>query len=182
MLAESLPGQFHARNRIISGLSRALIVVEAGIPSGAIITAKHATEQGREVYVVPGPVDSAASEFCNKLIRDGARLIRSVDDVLEDLHGLSTSSRERADRNQGTAATTSARSTLTAASVGVPPPAPPQLTSPQQRVYEALASRRHADELARELNLPVTDLARLLMQLEMKKTVRRLPGNFYERR
>ena len=58
----------------------------------------------------------------------------------------------------------------------------PSLDATQQRVFDALAAHRHADELARELELPVSDLARTLMQLEMKKLVRRLPGNFYERR
>ena len=101
---------------------------------------------------------------------------------MEDLHGLSLPSKETGDGRQKTRANLSAQSVSSAPIVPEPSPIPPQLDPSQQRVYEALSSRRHADELARELKLPVTDLARLLMQLEMKKAVRRLPGNFYERR
>lgn len=88
MLAEPQAGSFHARNRIISGLSRAVIIIEAGERSGALITANHAAEQGREVFGVPGPVDSPASVGVNQLLRQGVRLVRSVDDVLEDLRAL----------------------------------------------------------------------------------------------
>ncbi|HEY2784189.1 MAG TPA: DNA-processing protein DprA, partial [Fimbriiglobus sp.] len=82
MAGEPLPGMFPARNRIISGLSRAVVIVEANARSGALITATHALEQGREVFAVPGPVDSPASAGCLELIRKGARLVRSVDDIL----------------------------------------------------------------------------------------------------
>ena len=100
---------------------------------------------------------------------------------MEDLRGLSTPAiQEMADRRQ---TTNGNASTTLAPSVPSPPaPPPPQLDPRQQRVYDALTERRHADELARALELAVGDLARLLMQLEMKKAVRRLPGNFYERR
>jgi DNA processing protein len=169
---------FPARNRIISGLARAVIVVEANARSGALITARHAAEQGRDVYAVPGPVDSQASAGCLELLRNGARLVRGADDVIEDLRGLST--QERGNRTPVMGASARAQSVP---SVPQPPPAPPpSLDPPHQRVYSALAERRHADELARSLELPVGELARLLMELELKKVVRRLPGNFYERR
>jgi DNA processing protein len=170
---------FPARNRIISGLSRAVIVVEANARSGALITARHAADQGREVYAVPGPVDSQASAGCHELLRKGARLVRSADDVIEDLRGLSTSARESSDKRPSPRSNSSKPS---GPFVPEPPPPPPQLEPPHQRIYDALTERKHADELARALDLPVGDLARLLMQLEMKKAVRRLPGNFYERR
>ena len=73
MAAEPLPQMFPSRNRIISGLARAVIVVEANDRSGSLITARHAAEQGRDVFAIPGPVDSPASAGCLKLIRDGAR-------------------------------------------------------------------------------------------------------------
>jgi DNA processing protein len=172
------PGMFPARNRIISGLSRAVIVVEADIRSGALITARHAAEQGREVYAVPGPVDASASAGCLDLIRRGARLVRSADDVIEDLKGISVA--DYSDLASG--GRQSAVEETPHVPRSEPQLPPPVLDSMQQSIFDALASRRHADELTRELGLAVSDLSRTLMQLEMKKLVRRLPGNFYERR
>ena len=95
MMVAPQPGMFPARNRIISGLSRAVIVVEANAKSGALITATHAGEQGREVFAVPGPADSAASAGCLELIRKGARLVRNADDVIEDLKGIAVPEYQR---------------------------------------------------------------------------------------
>jgi DNA processing protein len=169
MDAKPLPEMFLPRNRIISGLAQAVVVVEASEHSGTSTTAKHALEQNREVFAVPGPVDSAASAGCHKLIREGATLARSVDDILESLaSGLSP---------------------------GVPVPelgkpqelrkvvAPPDLDGPGRQVWDFLAEGpRHVDAMAQALAMPVTDLTRTLMNLEMKRAIRRLPGNQYERR
>jgi len=176
------PGMFPARNRIISGLSRAVIVVEANARSGALITARHAAEQGREVYAVPGRVDDSASAGCLELIRKGARLVRSADDVIEDLKGISVA--DYTDRASGGRQSPDVPAKATNQGTDVPrsPEPPPTLEPTQQRVFDALANRRHADELTRELAMPVAELSRTLMQLEMKKLVRRQPGNFYERR
>jgi DNA processing protein len=166
------PGMFPARNRIISGLSRGVVVVEANVKSGALITVDHALEQGKEVFVVPGPVDSPASAGCLELIRKGARLVRSAADILDDLKGIATpewSTKEAADA-QPTLFTEPA-----------PPPAP-TLEPAQQAVWDLLGSKRHADELGRDAGLGAGELAKVLMQLELKRLVRRLPGNFYERR
>lgn len=183
------PGMFPARNRIISGLSRAVIVVEANSKSGALITATHAGEQGREVFAVPGPADSPASAGCHELIRKGARLIRNAEDVIDDLKSLTLG-----DFSAIPAPPMAARpnqpslfadATATAAvDVSTPAAAPPRpaLDPAQQRLYEALANRRHTDELVRELGVSVSELTGLLFQLELKKLVRKLPGNFYERR
>ncbi len=185
------PGMFPARNRIISGLSRAVVVVEANVRSGALITARHALEQGREVFAVPGPADSPTSAGCLELIRNGARLVRSADDILDDLKGLAVPA-PPAEGRRRPAAITPDHPPLPGFTDGPPPPAgaakpetptpPPALDPIQQNVWDRLTTRRHADELARDTGLGIADLSRTMMQLELKRLVRRLPGNFYERR
>jgi DNA processing protein len=141
-------------------------------------------------------VDSAASAGCLELIRKGARIVRNADDVIEDLKGISVAdfgllARENKASGGGKQGEPPVRETkenegennrgLTPPARQETPPLPP-LDPAQQRVYDALAAKRHADELVRELAISAGDLARTLMQLELKKIVRRLPGNFYERR
>ncbi len=165
MMQEPLAGLFPPRNRLISGLSRVIVIVEAGEGSGALHTAHHAAEQGRTVMAVPGPPDAEASAGCNALIRDGAVLCRGADDVLEELHGVSAVSQ---------AAKTAARPAATTP--------PPGLTDEQRRVWDFLADGvRTVDELAQHLGLTAPQLAGALMTMEMKRAIRRLPGNRYER-
>jgi DNA processing protein len=162
MRQEPLAALFPGRNRLISGLSAAVVIVEAAEKSGALITARLGAEQGRSVLAVPGLIDSEASGGTNALIRTGAVLCRGVDDILEELHGV--------------------RAT---APVTTPPPQappPPALDETQRRVWECLAEQaRHLDELVRQLGLSVSELSAVLLTLEMKSVIRRLPGNRYER-
>jgi DNA processing protein len=148
-----------------SGLSRAVVIIEANERSGALITASHAGEQGRSVLAVPGPVDSEASAGAHALIRKGAVLCRGADDVLEELHA--TAPLAPAAEVPGTLA---------------PQAAPPGLDGVQRRIWDLLdGSAQHIDDLARQLSVAVPELSGALMMLEMKRAVRRLPGNRYER-
>jgi DNA processing protein len=168
MAAEPLPQLFPSRNRIISGLARAVVVVEASDRSGSLITARHAAEQGRDVFAIPGPVDSPASAGCLKLIRDGATLARHADDIFEALDRAETTTEPLDD--------TAEHATV----VDVQPP--PDLEETPRRIWEFLAGgAQPGDRLAQELGLAVPELSRSLMQLEMKRLVRRLPGSRYER-
>jgi DNA processing protein len=157
---EPLPNMFPARNRIISGLAQAVVLVEAAERSGALITASHAANQGRPVFAVPGPVDGEVSAGTNALIRKGAILCRNARDVLEELDGLAGM------QHMGAS----------------PAPPPPALDPVEQRLWDFLATEpRNLDDIGEALGLSVPKLSAMLLTLEMKKIVRRLPGNRYER-
>jgi DNA processing protein len=171
MLMEPMAGMFPARNRIISGLSRGVVLVEAAEKSGALITARHAAEQGREVFAIPGPVDSVASAGTLHLLRQGAKLARHARDVLDDLAGIAPLT------------TPSALFEVPVDSIAPAPPAapPPSLDPLQQAIWECLNEPRTVDDLCRRVQQPIAHLSGVLMNLELQKCIRRLPGNVYER-
>jgi DNA processing protein len=169
LMMEPQRGMFHARNRLISGLSQAVVIIEANERSGALITARHAVEQGRDVFVVPANVDSPFSAGSLRLLRDGAKLIRHVDDLLEDLQGLKV-------------APIAPPPQAKAEPAPIPVAPPPQLDPTQQRVWDFLSEPRNRDELVRTLGLAPGEAANVLLMMTMKKLIRQLPGNIYERR
>jgi DNA processing protein len=169
MEQEPLAGLFPVRNRIISGLSKVIVLIEAAEKSGALITAHHAADQGRTVMAVPGSVEAASSGGVHELIRKGAVLCRGVEDILEELHGVSAVA--MADRNAAAVAASKPRPTTP----------PPGLDESQRRIWDALTEPRHLDQLVQGLGLSVSQLSGTLLMMEMKKAVRRLPGNRYER-
>ncbi|MBC7965943.1 MAG: DNA-protecting protein DprA [Fuerstia sp.] len=158
-----LPGLFPQRNRIISGICLGVIVVEATRNSGALYTARHALEQGREVFALPGPVDSLASEGCHDLIRDGVTLVRNVDDVLSELGPLPMPS-------------------MQSATVTIHSPRELALTAQETEVLNHITSQPTGiDEILRACNLESSRVLATLTMLEMRRLIRRQPGNSYVR-
>ncbi|MFO0947076.1 MAG: DNA-processing protein DprA [Planctomycetota bacterium] len=156
-------GLFPQRNRIISGLSLGVVVIEAAARSGALSTAHHALEQNREVFAVPGRVGDAASEGTNALIKKGACLVRGVEDILEQLGPLELP-------NQGVIDALN------------PVSAPPNLTPTQQQLWDALGNDDiELESLLEQTGLRASEANSALLLMEMRKLVRRLPGNRYMR-
>lgn len=169
MRMEPMAGMFPARNRIISGLSRGVVVVEAAEKSGALITASHAAEQGREVFAIPGQVDSIASAGALQLLRKGAKMVRHARDVIDDLNGIAPIVEQPSLFDAPTPGPTA-------------PPAPPSDLKPlEQAIWDCLEAPRTVDELCRHAQKPISEMSGVLMTLELKKCIRRLPGNVYER-
>ncbi len=160
-------GNFPARNRIISGMTLGAVIVEAGIRSGALITADMALEQGRDVFAVPGNITSPGSHGTNRLIKQGAALIDHADDVLNAL------SLEISREIQGM----QKEFTFTA-----PPPPLPALTENEQHIFAFISTQPiHIDEITIRSQLPSGLVSATLMTLEMKNIIRQLSGKMFVR-
>lgn len=156
---EPMGGNFPQRNRVISGLSLGVIIVEAPERSGALITARLAMEQGREVFAVPGRVDSRPSRGCHRLLRDGATLVESVDDVLEQLGFLV----DAAPQEDGTE---------------IHHPAELTLNDVERQVLDAIGREPTSiDKLVGKTNLAVPQVLSTVSVLEMRRLVRRVSGS-----
>ncbi len=162
VFAPPKPDHFPRRNRIISGLSLGVVVVEAGIQSGALITANCALDQGREVFAVPGQAMARSSRGCHQLIKAGAKLTEGWEDVWEEL-----------EPRLGLAAATE----ISAPSVG--PPLEPE----EFLIVDALEGGPvQIDELIARTQLPAGQMASLLLSLMLKGVIEELPGKSFARR
>lgn len=178
ILSEFPPGtlpearNFPIRNRVVSGLSLGVVVVEAGRKSGTIITASYAMEQGREVMAVPGSVHASGSAGVHWLIRQGAVLVENVEEVLFQV-GLSGRCREDGHAVLG-------RQPVLHEAFSLPEIAIDGLTPEEKLVWDRLSSQPvHIDALAELCGLSVSDLSVILLQLELKDMVKAMPGQIY---
>ncbi|HET6430602.1 DNA-processing protein DprA [Dyella sp.] len=178
MVSEFPPGtaaradHFPRRNRIISGLALGTLVIEAGLKSGSLITARLAGEQGREVFALPGSIHNPLAHGCHRLIRDGVRLVEHADEVVEALAPAARAlGAELAQRLAGTA------NTAGDDAVGAPH-ADPRFG----RLLQALGhDPTSLDELVNRTGEPAGELCSMLLMLELEGRVGALAGNCYQR-
>jgi DNA processing protein len=151
----SLPGNFPARNRIISGLSRAVLVTEAASDSGSLITARVALEQGRDVYAIPGPITSLLSKGPIDLIKDGAKVISMPEEIFEELGIKPMASQSYQQSKEG-------------------------LNEEEKTILSLLENDSlHIDEIGRQLNLSVGIVAGSLIKMEISGLIRNLGNGVY---
>src|SRR5215211_927038 len=150
---------FPMRNRIISGWSHGILVVEAGLNSGALITASQALEQGRSVYAVPGHINAPSAMGSNRLIQQGAKLVMDARDILDDLQILLPEAKPSAE---------AAARPL------------PSLSEEERQVFGAIdASETSIDDIAARSELPSAVVSSTLLRLELKRLVKQLPGKYF---
>jgi len=166
MTMPPLTHNFPRRNRVISGLSLGVVVVEASKKSGALITAQFALEQGREVFAVPGKVDNPNSLGAHSLIQNGAKLVTTTQDILEELALPIQLSLPKETKKADTIVKEELHS----------------LTSEELEVYDSLGKEaQHIDELVELTGKSIGFLTKILLQLELKGLVEQQPGQFFVR-
>jgi DNA processing protein len=158
---------FPTRNRIISGMSYGVVIVEAGEKSGSLITARLALEQGREVFAVPGSIDAAGSRGTNKLIKQGAKLIENTDDILEEILPQFERTIVLKPHSIANSEAIAAKSSEIFSAV-------------DQKIIDFISgSRVHIDDLISSTGLSSADILSALTTLELKGMVRQYPGKFF---
>jgi DNA processing protein len=152
---------FPRRNRLISGLSLGVIVIEAGPKSGALLTAQHALEQNREVFAVPGNIGAKTSEGTNKLIKEGAKLVTKVEDILEELKMLATLQQKEKGRIEKDLC---------------------QLSEAERNIYNLIADEPyHIDKIAQNTKVTTSQALSTLLSLELKGFIKQLSGKMFVR-
>jgi DNA processing protein len=155
---------FAIRNRIVAGMTLGTVVVEANLTSGALITSNFAIEYGRQVFAVPGRIDSPRSKGCHELIKKGAKLCEGAEDILSEFEYLFPSSNRLPTPND----------------TGILPTL--SLSENEQRVYDALSNEPvPMDDVIRHSGLPASAVSVTLLSLEMKRIVRQMPGKLFVR-
>jgi DNA processing protein len=156
---------FPIRNRIVAGMTLGTVVVEANLTSGSLITANFATEYGRQIFAVPGRIDSPRSKGCHELIKKGAKLCEGVEDILSEFEYLFPASNKPAAVSE----------------TGLLPAL--ELSESEQKVFNAVSADDESaiDEIIRASNLPSSTVNVALFSLEMKRLVRQLPGKLFVR-
>lgn len=161
--AKPKSGMFPQRNRLIAGMSLGTLVIEAPERSGALITARMAAEQNHEVFALPGPITARASKGCNQLIRDGAKLVQSVDDILEELGPTP----EPIEIDAGRQLRNGAELTL---------------NEVEQLVLDAIGTEStQIDHVIQTSRLPAQRVLAVISVLEMRRLIRRLSGQYVSR-
>ncbi|GAB6268238.1 MAG: DNA-processing protein DprA [Smithella sp.] len=162
-----LSANFPTRNRIISGMSYGVVIIEAGEKSGSLITARLALEQGREVFAVPGSIDSAGSRGTNKLIKQGAILIENIDDILEEIMPqIEFTTALKTPRASGPAIIEKKSHEI--------------LDEVDQKIFDFVSRGRiHIDDLISSTGLPSSGILSALTKMELRGIVEQHPGKFF---